>query len=151
MGSTEGDEGRRPRPRVVDKRVSARSDPGSSAPPPPPRRAPEAPPEHAVPDASPEREALWTPEQEAQAQRMAQEVLDTPSEQWVLNAAVTLANVAATKLDGGESGDAQLAIDALVALVDGVGSRLGSAEAPLRQTVAQLQMAFAQGAEPPPP
>jgi hypothetical protein len=33
--------------------------------------------------------------------------------------------------------------------VNGVGARLGDAEAPLRQTVAQLQMAFAQGMPPP--
>jgi hypothetical protein len=152
------EERERPRPRVVDRRVSSRPDAGPAEPapptetPPPPERAspPETPPAapRAEPAPEPPREALWTPEQEAEAQRIAQEVRDTPSRDWILNASVTLANVAATKLDAGMAADAQLAIDALAALVNGVGPRLGDAEAPLRQTVAQLQMAFAQGIPP---
>ena len=145
----------RPRPRVVDKRVSSRSeapaDAQSPAPEPPRREppaakpAPQAPASAGAGAADDAREPLWTPEQEAEARRFAQEVVETPSRDWVLNTAVTLANVAATKLDAGRAEDAHLAIDALAALVGGVGSRLGDAEAPLRQTLAQLQMAFAQG------
>lgn len=81
---------------------------------------------------------------------MAQQIAETPSREWVLNTAVTLANVAGTKLDLGAVADAQLAIDALGAIVETLGARLGEAEAPLRQTLAQLRMAYAQMVVPPP-
>jgi hypothetical protein len=81
---------------------------------------------------------------------MAQEIADTPSLEWVVNTAVTLANVAATKLELGGGADAQLAIDGLAGLLNSVGSRLQQAEAPLRQTLAQLQLAYAQRLSPPP-
>lgn len=154
------DDPERPRPRVVDKRVSARSEapetpsapsepvsPGVPAPEPEP--APQAPPTAEQPAAgAPGEPPLWTPEQEAEAQRFAQQVVETPSRDWVVNTAVTLANVAAAKLEAGAAPDAELAIDALAGIVSGVGPRLGDAESPLRQTLAQLQMAFAQGAIP---
>jgi hypothetical protein len=161
--------GEQARPRVVDKRVSARPerapDEGGASPVAPaqaaaPGRQAAAPgpqaaalgtsqPGTAPPPEASGPEGLWTPEQEEEARRFAREVTETPSRDWVLNTAVTLANVAAAKLESGAAGDAQLAIDALAALVTGVGARLGDAEAPLRQTVAQLQMAFAQSAAPP--
>ena len=50
----------------------------------------------------------------------------------------------------GQWDDGGLAIDALSAILEKVGSRLGEAEAPLRQTLAQLQMAYAQMAAKPP-
>ncbi|CAN5649837.1 hypothetical protein BH24ACT26_BH24ACT26_06650 [soil metagenome] len=171
-----GDEERgRARPRVVDKRVSARTDsegeqprPGhpsaqeaaipsaAAAPAAPPQAAAVPAPEQAAPvgpgpEVNLEGEGLWTPEQEAEARAFAQQITDTPSRDWVLNTAVTLANVAATKLDAGMGSDAQLAIDALAGLVNAVGTRLGDAEAPLRQTVAQLQLGYAQSVAPPPP
>lgn len=82
---------------------------------------------------------------------MAQQIAETPSLEWVVNTAVTLANVAGTKLDLGATADAQLAIDALAALVNALGPRLQQVETPLRQTLAQLQMAYAERAAPPPP
>jgi hypothetical protein len=153
------------RPRVVDKRVSTRGvDPAPSpepapaesvAPPPEdaPARAPEASPQTQTAEETdlPEDERLWTPEQEEQARRFAQEIRDTPSGDWVLNVAVTLANVAATKLDAGLAADAQVAIDALAGMVNAVGPRLGDAGNALRQTVAQLQMAYTQAVPPPQP
>ena len=96
-------------------------------------------------------EQVWTPEQEAEAQAIAKEIAERPSEDWVLNVAVTLANVAGAKLDMGLAEDAQLAIDAFEALVNGIADRLEGAEAPLRQTLAQLQMAYAQAVASPPP
>jgi hypothetical protein len=152
----EPDDQERPRPRVVDKRVSARSEPSEApgAPPEPsarevpaqPEAAPQvAPPGEQPPGAEPGEAPLWTPEQEAEAQRFAQQIVETPSRDWVVNTAVTLANVAAAKLEAGVAPDAELAIDALAGIVSGVGPRLGDAESPLRQTLAQLQMAFAQG------
>ena len=82
--------------------------------------------------------------------RVAQQIAETPSLDWVANTAITLANVAGTKLDLGATADAQLAIDALAALVNGLGPRLAEAETPLRQTLAQLQMAYAERVAPPP-
>jgi hypothetical protein len=163
------------RPRVVDKRISARTggqqvEEGSSpprepaprsqgSPPAPATSAPSAPePSGTVPESSSATppgavrgEQVWTPEQEAEAARMAQEIAETPSFEWVVNTAVTLANVAATKLELGAGADAQLAIDALAGIVNSVGPRLQQAEGPLRQTLAQLQLAYAQRSMVPPP
>lgn len=135
----EGPEEERPRPRVVDKRVSAGG-------------------------ARPEREAArverteprvptvdTTNREQAEARAIAEEVARAPARDWVLNVAVTLANVAATKIDAGSTEEARLAIDALGAIVDGVGERLGEAEPALRQTLAQLRLEFAgRGGEAPP-
>jgi len=179
----EQEQAERARPRIVDKRVSARraqgaqpspggtapsqgptgspgpdaSAPGPAAagqPPSTPAPRPQAPAE-AAPVAPPpgdgEAERIWTPEEEAEAQRIAQEISARPSIEWVLNVAVTLANVAGTKLDLGDATDARLAIDALAGIVNGTGTSLGDAENPLRQTLAQLQLAYAQAMAPPAP
>ncbi|MPZ92024.1 MAG: hypothetical protein GEU68_10390 [Actinobacteria bacterium] len=99
--------------------------------------------------AEPPGQEVWTPEQEEEARRMSEEMAQIPSLEWVINVAVTLANAAGTKLNAGHRDDAGLAIDALTAIVEKVGPRLGEAEAPLRQTLAQLQMAYAQMATKP--
>ena len=156
--SEEEEQPKRPEFRVVDKRISARGDAAAASEPPPPRASraeaasePETPAPAATetfaPDPGPatrSEEPIWTPEQEAEAQRFIQEIGQRPSLDWVLNSAVTLANVAGTKLDLGQIADAQLAIDALAALVEKLGSSFGQAEAPLRQTLAQLQLAYAE-------
>jgi hypothetical protein len=148
----EGPERERPRPRVVDKRVSAGGGSARPQPPPePPRVESPATGRGDAPAASrpaPAAEPLWTPEQEAEAQRLAQQVVETPSRDWVVNTAVTLANVAAAKLEAGLAADAQLAIDSLAAILGSVGSQLGDADGPLRRTLAELQMAYAQSAGP---
>ena len=160
----EEEEQARSRPRVVDKRISSRSaarapaddpvdrEPAQSSPP----ESVAAPPT-AEPAPSPATEAatepeapIWTPEQEAEAQRMVEQISQVSSRDWVADAAIRLANVAGVKLDGGDRVEAQLAIDALAGLVNSVGDDLGEAQAPLRQMLAQLQMAFAQGVVPPP-
>jgi hypothetical protein len=94
---------------------------------------------------------VWTPEQEAEMQRLAQEIAQRPSLDWVVNTALTLVNVAGTKIEMGQVPDAQLAIDALAGMLQSAGGRLGSAEQPLRQALAELQLSFAQKAAPPPP
>jgi hypothetical protein len=93
---------------------------------------------------------VWTPEQEAEAKRIVEEIVRTPSLDWVVHSAVNLANVAGTKIETGAVEDAALAIDALAALVNGLQGKLGEAETPLRQTLAQLQLAYSQRAAPPP-
>ena len=97
----------------------------------------------------PQGQGVWTPEQEEEARRMAEEMARIPSIEWVINVAVTLANAAGTKLNEGLRDDGGLAIDALAAILEKVGDRLGEAEAPLKQTLAQLQMAFARMATKP--
>jgi hypothetical protein len=82
---------------------------------------------------------------------MAEEISRTPSLDWVVNTAVTLANVAGTKIQMGDAEDARLAIDAFAGLLDGASGRLLDAEAPLRQTLAQLQLMFAERGAPPSP
>jgi hypothetical protein len=157
MDEHRSDEDRGPvrRPRVIDKRVSTRTEapaepraaePEPAAPSPPPRAAEES--ATLRPEPNPE-EDLWTPEQEAEAMRVVEEIARVPAADWIADSAVRLANVAGVKLDRGELADAQLAIDALAALVAQIGARLGEAEAPLRQTLAQLQLAFAQSASGP--
>lgn len=161
----EQEQGERPRPKVVDKRISAR--PAAEPAPTPtahpaPGGAPDAtaeatvgtvpePPREEAPPGTGPAERVWTPEQEAEARRMAEEIAATPSMEWVVNVAATLANVAGTKLDLGAAADAQLAIDALAGIVNAVGPRLGGAERPLRQLLADLQLAYAQRAAGPGP
>lgn len=145
------------RPRVVDKRVSARtatpSQTPADAPASQPSATPEPPPqtppiaEQSAPEEEaegPDDSALWTPEQEAEAQRAVDEILRVPARDWVADAAVRLAQVAGVKLDRGDLADARVAIDGFGALVNGCAAELGEAERPLRQTLAQLQMAYAQ-------
>ena len=162
------------RPRVVDKRISSRG-PSSEIPTAPtqadspagatqaesPPASPvegQAPPRAASEPSPPAEEAkaapdeLWTPEQEAQARKLAQEMAEVPSLDWVINVAVSLANAAGVKLNTRQLEDARLAIDALAGLMGSVGTRLEDAETPLRQTLADLQMAYSQiSAAPPPP
>lgn len=156
----------RPRPRVVDKRVGARppADTPSSAPqdvrpesspieaPPasaavdsPPRVADEPP--DAPPPSGPE---VWTPEQEEQARRVAEELARVPSKDLVVSFAMNFVEVASVKLETGDLAGAQMAIDAFDGIVKGVGARLGDAEGPMRSVLAQLQMAYAQRATPRP-
>jgi hypothetical protein len=75
---------------------------------------------------------------------MVQQMTEVPALDWVLNLAVTLANVAGAKLDRGQVQDSQIAIEALSGIIEKTGPRLGEAEQPLRQTLAQLQLAYAQ-------
>ena len=93
---------------------------------------------------------MWTPEEEAEARRAAQEMATVPARDWVLNVAVTLANVAGIKLQDGQFEDAQLAIDAFAGMIDKIETQMGDAGPVLRQTLAQLQMAYAQAVAPPP-
>jgi hypothetical protein len=167
MGDPKDDEqSERPRPKVVDKRISARPaqpDPEPSPPSEPPGtqataevtvgsvpETPQAAPERPAGEAPRPSERVWTPEEEAEARRVAEEIARTPSIEWVVNTAATLANVAGTKLDLGAAADAQLAIDALAGIVSSVGPRLQGAEQPIRQLLAELQLAYAQSMAPPP-
>ena len=88
-----------------------------------------------------------TPEEAQQRLRELQDQLaHTPAATVVANHCFGLFELAALHLSTAppQLSEAQLAIDALAALVDGVGSRLGDHEAELRDGLAQLRMAFVQ-------
>jgi len=173
------DEQERPRPRVVDKRVSARPaepagstgsasaapeqaetnvetpEPESAVTPergsPPPRS--EAPPPEqggAGPGPEPPEGDVWTPEREERARRLAEELARAPARDIVVTMAMNFVEVASVKIDAGDLPGAQLAIDAFDGVVKTLGTRLGDAEAPLKQMLAQLQMAYAHRATQPP-
>jgi hypothetical protein len=170
----ENDEERPRRPRVVDKRVAARkaaaeagNGPAQSqaepkAPPETPPTTPEGPPTTSE-EPSPTRESsapggpggareetLWTPEQEEQMRKMAEDMARVPSVEWVVNFAVNIANLAGVKLQSGQLSEAQLAIDALSGLLDATRGRLADAESPLRETLAQIQLEYARAGSSPP-
>jgi len=94
-----------------------------------------------------------TPEQQAAAEEYARQ-LDAAREQLVSmpagvvvgQQALQFYELAALHLSQPEPrlDDARTAIDALAAVVNGLGSRLGEAETPLRQALNQLQLAFVE-------
>lgn len=92
-----------------------------------------------------------SPEERAQAEAMIEQMADvqrqiagTPAAQLVANHAMGFFELAAIKLgqEPPQFADAQLAIDALAAVLDAVGPRLGDDLAPLQQGLSQLQLAF---------
>jgi hypothetical protein len=131
--------------------------PGRSTPPPRPEPGPAA-----GPTGAPDLEDL-SPEERAQLEAMAQQVeearrqlLAAPAGPVVGQQALQFYELAALHLSQPEPrlGDAQIAIDALAAVVDNLGPRLGPAENPLRQALDQVRLAYVevasrQGAEPP--
>jgi hypothetical protein len=86
---------------------------------------------------------VWTPQQEEQAQRIAEELARTPGPDLVVTFAMNFVEVASVKLESGDLAGAQLAIDAFEGILGAVGPQLGEAEGPMRSVLAQLQMAFA--------
>ncbi|CAN5553193.1 hypothetical protein BH24ACT4_BH24ACT4_21580 [soil metagenome] len=97
--------------------------------------------------------AKMSPEERAEAEamiaQMAQaraELASTPAEVVVSNHAMGLYELAAIHLsqDPPNLVEANLAVDAMAALLDGVEGRLGQNEATLRQAISQLQMAFVE-------
>ena len=96
-------------------------------------------------DLSPEERA----EAEAMIAQMAEvqrQIAATPAAQLVANHLMGLYELAAIKLSSEPPAfnEAQLAIDAMAAVVEAVGDRLGENAEPLRQALNQIQMAFVQ-------
>jgi len=94
-----------------------------------------------------------TPEQRAQAEEMVKEMaaardrlLQAPASTVVANHAMGLYELGALHLSQQEPNfsEATLAIDALAAIVDGLGPRLADAETTLREGLDQLRMVFVQ-------
>lgn len=92
-----------------------------------------------------------SPEERAQAEAMIsemaevrQQIAGTPASQIVASHAMGLFELAAIKLSTQPPlfAEAQLAIDAMAAVLDAVGDRLGDDAPPLRDGLTQLQMGF---------
>jgi hypothetical protein len=83
---------------------------------------------------------------QAEMERLQRELAEAPVEMVIANHAVGLFNLAGLHLSQQPPhlDQARLAIDALSALVDGLAGRLGADEAPLRDGLAQLRLAFVQ-------
>ena len=71
---------------------------------------------------------------------------EAPAAVVVANHCIGLLQLAALHLDQDEPklADAQLAIDALAAVVESLGSRLEDNEQPLREALAQIRLAYVQ-------
>jgi len=115
------------------------------------RNQPDATPE---PPPAPDEEPL-TPEEQAAAEEYAQQVeamrrqlLELPAGVVVGQHALQFFDVAGLYLSQSPPRieDARLAIDALAAVVESLGSRLGDAETPIRQALHQAQLAFVETA-----
>jgi hypothetical protein len=84
-----------------------------------------------------------------QLRQLREQLLSTPVADIVANHAIGLWELALLHLSPAE-GDtpdleqAQLAIDAVAALVEGLADRLGRHEEPLREALAQLRLAFVE-------
>jgi hypothetical protein len=97
--------------------------------------------------------ANLTDEQRARLEAMAEEMAEAqrrlaavPAAQVVANHAIGLFELAAIHLQAKppQLDQASVAIDALAAIVDGLGARLGEHEPPLRNALSQIRMAFVQ-------
>jgi hypothetical protein len=94
-----------------------------------------------------------TPEERAEAEEFARQVdaarrqlLEAPVGTVVAQQALQFYELAALHLSQQQPklDDARMAIDAFAAVVNGLGSRLGDAEQPLRQALNQIQLAFVE-------
>jgi hypothetical protein len=132
----------------VDRPGGSGNEPGP-APSSPPPGAPSRP--GAARPGAPEEEL--TPEQQAAAEEYArqldaarEQLLTMPAGVVVGQQALQFYELAALHLSQPQPklDDARVAIDALAAVVNGLGSRLGDAEQPLRQALNQIQLAFVE-------
>jgi hypothetical protein len=87
-----------------------------------------------------------TEEELAELAALQRQLLEVPAAVVIANHAIGLFQLAALHLNQEQPNleQAQLAIDALRGIVDGLGARLGEHEPPLREALAQLQMAYVQ-------
>lgn len=111
-----------------------------------PRDSPAPPPQSAPADAAAgdpaDQQALE--EMTAHMEAMQEQLLRTPAVVVVANHAIALYELAVLHLsqDPPNADDARVAIDAMAGVVEGLGARLGQNERPLRDALAQLQLAY---------
>jgi hypothetical protein len=130
--------------------------PGRSTPPPEQPAAAGGPTEADLADLSPE-EREQVEAMSRQVEEARRQLLQAPAGPVVGQQALQFYELAALHLSQPEPklDEARIAIDALTAVVEALGPRLGEAERPLRQAAHQLQLAFVEatnnadsGAEP---
>jgi hypothetical protein len=105
--------------------------------------------EQSSPAPEPSPGAGREPTEEELVARMAQfqrEMLETPAALVITNHCIGLFQLAAIHLESEQANlsEAQLAIDALAAVVEALGTRLGEEERPLRDALTNLRLAFVQ-------
>jgi Domain of unknown function (DUF1844) len=85
-------------------------------------------------------------ELEAEMERLREQLANTPAEDVIANHCVGLFQLAALhlSLQPPKLDQAQLAIDALGAMVEGLSGRLGADEQQLKDGLSQLRLAFVQ-------
>ena len=85
-------------------------------------------------------------ELEAELAEVQRQLLETPASVIIANHAIGMFQLAALHLNQQPPNfvDAQLAIDGLGSLVEGLGDRLGPDEEALRDALAQIRLAFVQ-------
>ncbi|MDP9404143.1 MAG: DUF1844 domain-containing protein [Actinomycetota bacterium] len=105
-----------------------------------------SPPAAGAPSGPPGGRELSEAELEAKMVELRRQLAETPAELVVANHAYGLFELAALHLSltPPQLPQAQLAIDALGALVEGLAGRLGEEEEQLREGLAQLRLAFVQ-------
>jgi hypothetical protein len=111
------------------------------------RREPEPEPAAPTPPTAPGTAGEPTEEElRAQMAAVQQQLLETPASVVVANHCIGLFQLAALHLehDPPKLSEAKLAIDAMGAIVDALGARLGDDEASLRDALTQLRLAFVQ-------
>lgn len=122
-----------------------------------PAPGPSGPPPGTPPPGGEAEERELTPDERAAAEEYArqldearQQLLDAPAGLVIGQQALQFYELAALHLSQPEPrlDDARTAIDALSAVVDALGARLGEAETPLRQAVHQLRLAFVEASGP---
>jgi hypothetical protein len=84
------------------------------------------------------------PAEMAAMAEMQRQLVEAPAAFVVANHCIALVELAALHLDQPQPKleEAQLAIDAIAAIVDGLGPRLGQYERPLRETLRQIRLAY---------
>lgn len=85
-------------------------------------------------------------ELQAELRAMQEQMVRTPAAIVVANHCIGMVELAALHLgqDPPNLADAQIAIDALAGVLDGVGPRMGENGPPLRQALNQMRMAFVE-------
>ncbi len=85
-------------------------------------------------------------ELQAELRAMQEQMVRTPAAIVVANHCIGLVELAALHLGQNPPNlaDAQIAIDALAGVLDGVGTRMGENGPPLRQALNQMRMAFVE-------
>ena len=101
------------------------------------------------PPSGPSARAAGSEPEEEELEEVREQLLEAPVEVVVANHAYGLFELAALHLSAKPPHlpQARLAVDALGALVEGLGDRLGQVEVPMKEALAQIRLAYVQISE----